>query len=125
MSDQTTTAKGIATEIGCSPATVNSKAKALGIKIKGRSAEDHARLLDALKDVKPRPRKAKAKVAKKAPGRKAATKPAFGSDVDAYLKHGKTLLKDVRKQLAALDKEKASLEEKLNALLLMNPDSRK
>ena len=125
MSDQTTTAKGIATEIGCSPATVNSKAKALGIKIRGRSAEDHTRLLDALKDVKPRPRNAKAKVAKKAPGRKAATKPAFGSDVDAYFKQGKKLIGGLRKRVAEIDKEKAGLEEKLNALLLMHPDSRK
>ena len=126
MSDYLSTAKQIADEAGCSVATVNNKANKIGIKIKGRTEEDHGRLLDALKDVKPRKRKAKAKakVAKKGTKRKAAGQPDF-SDVDAYFKHGKTLIAGINRRLAELEKEKSALTEKLNVLLLLHPDSRK
>jgi len=124
VSDNLSTAKKIAEDHGCSVATVNNKAKTIGVKLKGRTQEDHDRLLTALKDVKPRKRKAKAKApaAKKASRSKAA-KPDF-SDVDAYFKHGKTLIAGIKKRLNELDKEKAQLTEKLNALLLMHPGSR-
>ena len=106
-------------------ATVNNKAKKNDIKLKGRSQEDHDRLLEALKDVKPRKRKvkAKSKAAKKAPRTRAAAGPDY-SDVDAYFKHGKKLIAEIKKRINALDKEKAALTEKLNALLLLHPDSR-
>ena len=120
------TAKQVADEAGCSMATVNNKANKIGIKLKGRTEEDHNRLLDALKDVKPRKRKvkAKARVAKKATKPRAATGPDF-SDVDAYFKHGKTLIAGINKRLAELEKERTALTEKLNVLLLLHPDSRK
>ena len=122
------TAKQIAEEKGCSVATVNNKANKLGFKLKGRSEEQHAQLLEAMKDVKPRKRnaKAKAKPTKKtaSKGKGATTKAPDFSDVDAYFKHGKSLIVGIRKRLNVLDKEKAALTEKLNALLLLHPDSR-
>ncbi len=124
MSDYLSTAKQIAEEAGCSVATVNNKAKKLGIKIKGRTQDEHASLLTALSDVKPRKRKAKAK---SKPPKKAARQKAAGpdySDVDAYFKHGKKLISEIKKRIKDLDKEKGALTEKLNALLLLHPDSR-
>ena len=124
MTDYLSTAKQIAEDAGCSVATVNNKAKKLGIKIKGRTQDEHASILTALSDVKPRKRKAKAK--SKPPKNAARQKPAGPdfSDVDAYFKHGKKLIAEIKKRINALDKEKAALTEKLNALLLLHPDSR-
>lgn len=118
MSDHTSTAQAIADEIGCSVGTVNKKAKDISVKIKGRSPEDHDRLLEALKDVKPRKRKAKAATKKAAPKKKA--KPSYASDVDAYFKEGKRFIKEIKKRLADIEKEKGQLEEKLNALSLLH-----
>ena len=118
MSDHTSTAQAIADEIGCSVGTVNKKAKDISVKIKGRSPEDHDRLLEALKDVKPRKRKAK-HATKKATSKKTA-KPTYASDVDAYFKQGKKFIKQIQKRLTEIEKEKAALEEKLNALSLLH-----
>ena len=123
MSDHTSPARVIAEEKGCSTATVNSKAKKLGIKIKGRSPEDHARLMDALKDVKPRKAK-KANAPKKAkPARRKAATPAV--DLDTFFTQGKVYIAEIRKRLAALDKEKAELEVQLEKLYALHPGMRK
>ncbi len=118
MTDNTSTAKAIADDFGCSSATVNTKIKAIGIKLKGRTPEDHQRLLDAMKDVKPRKRKAKPATKNAAPKKKA--KPSY-SDVDAYFKQGKKFIKEIKKRLAEIEKEKAALEEKLNSLMKLHP----
>ena len=125
MSDYLSTTKEIAEDAGCSVATVNNKAKKGGFKLKGRSQEDHARLLEALGNVKSRKHKvkAKSKAPAKTPKRKSVERPDY-ADVDAYFKHGKKLITEIKKRIGDLDKEKAALTEKLNALLLLHPDSR-
>lgn len=129
MTDHTSTAKEIAAEYSCSVATVNNRATAISIKLKGRSPEDHARLAEAMKTVKPRKRKGKSKsnVAVGTPRKRkaGAAKPEFSTDIDAYFKQGKSFISNIRRRIAELDKEKAGLEEKLNALLLLHPESRK
>jgi hypothetical protein len=132
VSDHTSTARQVAEEIGCSVATVNNKAAKLGFKLKGRSPANHSRLLDALKSVKPRKKRAKVK-SPKAEARKAPAAPrrrgkaksshlAFAGDVDAYFKQGKALIAEVRKRLAEVENEKEELTAKLKALLLLHPD---
>ena len=126
MSDHTSPARQIAEEAGCSTATVNTKAKKLGIKIKGRSPEDHARLLEALKDVKPRKRKGAA-ASKKA--KKAAKKPAPAKagtvDLNSFFNQGKAYIAEIRRRLAVLDKEKTELEGQLEKLYALHPGMRK
>ncbi len=128
--DHTSTAKELATEIGCSVATVNSKVAALGIKFKGRSPDDHQRLMEAVKNVKPRRTKSiKPKNGKKSPrGRKPSkvvpSNGDFPGNLMAYFNQGKELISTIRKRLDELEKEKADLNEKLEALLLLHPDMR-
>jgi hypothetical protein len=50
------TAREIASSIGCSMQTVANKAKGLGIKFRGRTGAEHDSLVAALGTVKPRPR---------------------------------------------------------------------
>lgn len=129
MSDNTSTAKQIAEEFGCSIATVNNKAGGLGFKLKGRSAADHAKLLDALKDVKPRkPGAKKVKKVKKVKKTKAKIKSVgavgnleFAGNVDAYFKQARALISEIKKRLTELEKEKTALEAKLQALQLLHP----
>ena len=120
MSDHASIVKTIAAEFDCSMSTVNTKAKILGIKLRGRTPEEHQLLLEAMKDVNPRLRKTKP-AAIKAPAKKA--KPEFTTDVDAYFKHGKKLIKVIKKRIAEIDKERVGLQEKLNALELLHPGS--
>ena len=122
MSDHASIIKTIAAEFDCSMSTVNTKAKVLGIKLRGRTPEEHQLLLDAMKDVRPRKRKAKA-ATKKGAAKKKAVKPEFTTDVDAYFKHGKKLIKVIKKRIAEIDKERVGLQEKLNALELLHPGS--
>ena len=123
MADHNSTAKQIAAEVGCSVATVNNKAKVIGIKLKGRSPEDHGRLMEALKSVKPRKRKAATK--KKATRKKKAAAPSFAGDVASFLTQGKSFIPELRKRIAALDKEKTELEGSLEKLLTLYPEKRK
>ena len=125
MSDNTSPARVIAEEKGCSTATINSKAKAIGIKIKGRSPEDHERLLDALKDVKPRKKKAAAPKKAKAAAKKAAPAKDASLDLNSFFTQGKVYIAEIRKRLAALDKEKAELEAQLEKLFALHPGMRK
>jgi len=133
VSDNTSTAKQIAEEFGCSIATVNNKAGGLGFKLKGRTAEDHAKLLDALKSVKPRKQGAKkvkkVKMVKKTKKTKAKAAKAVGNlefagNVDAYFKQARTWISEIKKRLTELEKEKAALEAKLKALQLLHPSKK-
>ena len=125
MSDNTSPARVIAEEKGCSTATINSKAKAIGIKIKGRSPEDHERLLDALKDVKPRKKKAAAPKKAKAAAKKAAPAKDASLDLNSFFTQGKVYIAEIKKRLAGLDKEKAELEAQLEKLYALHPGMRK
>ena len=137
MSDHTSSARQIAEEKACSMSTVNAKAKALGIKFKGRSPNDHERLLEVLKSVRPRkkvappasydPKASKAvRVAKKGGvkrrRRKAIAKPeAPGADVQSFLKQAKDYIVVVKRRLVEVDKQKAELEGLLERLVMLNP----
>ena len=125
MSDNTSPARVIAEEKGCSTATINSKAKAIGIKIKGRSPEDHERLLDALKDVKPRKKKAAAPKKAKAAAKKAAPAKDASLDLNSFFTQGKVYIVEIKKRLAGLDKEKAELEVQLEKLYALHPGMKK
>ena len=127
MSDHNSTASQIADEAGCSMATVNNKAKKLGIKLKGRSPEDHGNLIDALKSVKPRKRKGAAapKKAKKAAKKKAAPAKTAAVDLDTYFNQGKAYIAEIRKRLTILEKEKGALEEQLEKLYALHPNMKK
>ena len=126
MSDHNSSARQVAEEAGCSTATVNNKAKSLGIKIKGRSPESHAQLLEALKNVRPRKRKA-ADAPKKAKrtAKKAAAPKAGAVDLDGFFNQGKAYITEIRRHLAALDKEKAELEAQLEKLYALHPNMKK
>ena len=124
MSDYTSPVRVIAEEKGCSTATINSKAKAIGIKIKGRSPEDHARLLDALKDVKPRKKKATATKKDKVAAKKTPAKDA-SLGLNSFFNQGKVYIKEIRQRLAGLDKEKAELEAQLEKLYALHPGMKK
>ena len=131
MSDNTSPARVIAEEKGCSTATINSKAKAIGIKIKGRSPEDHERLLEALKDVKPRKKigapVAEDKAAKKTKraAKKATTAKDASLDLNGFFNQGKAYIAEIRLRLVALDKEKAELDAQLEKLYALHPGMRK
>ncbi len=128
MADHNSTARQIAEEVGCSMATVNNKAKGLGFKLKGRSPENHAKLMEALSSVKPRKKvKApkKAKKAKKAPKKAAPKKAAASVDLDGFFNQGKAYIVEIRRRLAALDKEKAALEDQLAKLYALHPKMKK
>jgi len=135
MSDHTSSARQIAEEKACSMSTVNAKAKALGIKFKGRSPNDHERLLDALKSVRPRKKVAPpasydpkasnaARVAKKGSAkrrrRKTAAKPdAPGPNVQSFLKQAKDYIVVVKRRLVEVEKQKAELEGLLERLMVL------
>ena len=125
MSDNTSPARVIAEEKGCSTATINSKAKAIGIKIKGRSPEDHERLLDALKDVKPRKKKATATKKDKVAAKKTAPAKSAELDLKSFFNQGKVYIAEIKKRLAGLDKEKAELEAQLEKLYALHPGLKK
>ena len=136
MSDHTSSARQIAEEKACSMSTVNAKAKALGIKFKGRSPNDHERLLEALKSVRPRkkvappasydpnaPQAGGAAQKKTRRGRrKTAAKPeAPGADVQSFLKQAKDYIVVVKRRLVEVDKQKAELEGLLERLVVLEP----
>ena len=125
MSDNTSPARVIAEEKGCSTATINSKAKAIGIKIKGRSPEDHERLLVALKDVKPRKKKDAAPKTAKIAAKKAAPAKDASLDLNSFFNQGKVYIAEIKKRLAGLDKEKAELEAQLEKLYALHPGMKK
>ena len=131
MSDHTSSARQIAEEKGCSTATVNVKARAIGIKIKGRSPDDHARLLEALQDVKPRKKIGAPVAEEKAPNKakrraKKATEASDASlDLNGFFNQGKVYIAEIKKRLAALDKEKSDLEEQLEKLYILQPGMKK
>ena len=130
MSDNTSPARVIAEEKGCSTATINSKAKAIGIKIKGRSPEDHERLLEALKDVKPRkkigaPTPEKTAKKTKRAAKKAITAKDASLDLNGFFNQGKAYITEIRRRLVALDKEKAELDAQLEKLYALHPGMRK
>jgi len=128
LSDHTSTASEIAKEKGCSSSTVNAKAKSIGIGLKNRSPEDHQRLMDALKDVKPRKKVPAPGAAKKTvkKGKRARKKKAVPElDLDSFFTQGKVYIKEIRQRLAALDKEKAELEAQLEKLYALHPGMRK
>ena len=128
MSDHTSTASEIAKEKGCSTSTVNAKAKSIGIGLKNRSPEDHQRLMDALADVKPR-KKIGAPASEKAPkkAKRARKKKANAPELDlnSFFNQGKVYIAEIKKRLAALDKEKAELEGQLEKLYALHPGMRK
>ena len=125
MSDVNSTARQIAEETNCSMATVNNKAKKLGIKVKGRSPEDHDRLIEALKSVKPRKRKGAAAPKKAAKAKKAAPVATASYDLNGFFNQGKAYIAEIRRRLATLDKEKAELEGQLEKLYALHPNMKK
>ena len=128
MSDHKSTARQIADEIGCSMATINNRAKKLGIKFKGRSPENHGNLLDALKNVKPRKKRKAAAATKaktvKAPRKKRVAATGIAGDLNSFLSQGKAYISDLKKRISALDKEKAELQGMLDKLLVLYPEKR-
>jgi hypothetical protein len=131
MSDHTSPARQIAEEKGCSIATVNAKAKAVGISIKGRSPDGHQLLLDALKDVKPRKKIAPpttpeaAKKTTRRGARKANPNKGADLDLNGFFNQGKVYISEINKRLTALDKEKAMLTEQLERLYALHPGMKK
>jgi len=101
MTDQTTTAREIAASLGCSLQTVMNKAKALGIKFKGRTATQHADLLAALDAVNPRPRKA---------ATRRRQRKTLADRIAEHLAAGVELIAAAQEELHSLDQETAKLE---------------
>ncbi|MDP6737056.1 MAG: hypothetical protein QF732_11260 [Nitrospinaceae bacterium] len=121
MADHKSTAGQIADEVGCSTATVNNKVKGLGFKFKGRSPNNHGKLMDALATVKPR-RKAKKTAALKKVKKAAASGTV---DLDSFFNEGKAHIVEIRRRLSALEKEKAALEDQLAKLYSLHPKMKK
>lgn len=139
MSDHNSSARQIAEEKGCSMATVNAKAeaKAIGFKFKGRSPEDHQRLLDALKNVKPRKKvappasynpstsqvgtEAKKKTRRRRRS-KAAQPQAPDNDVHSFLKQAKSYIVVLKRRIVEVEKQKAELEGLLGRLSALHPE---
>jgi len=138
MSDHSSSARQVAEERGCSTATVNAKAKALGFKFKGRSPSEHESLLEALKSVRPRkkiapPASYDPKASTRSRGtkkgvrrrRKVANRPeGSGAEVQAFLKQAKTYIPLVKRRLVEVEKQKTELEELLERLMGLHPEMR-
>lgn len=129
MADHNSTARQIAEELGCSMATVNNRAKSLGFKLKGRSPEDHGKLMEALSSVKPRKKVTAAAAPKKAKKVKQVKKVAKATggavDLNSFFNQGKAYIVEIRRRLAVLDKEKAELEDQLEKLYTLHPNMKK
>jgi len=127
LTDHTSTTKQIAEAFGCSVATVNNKAKQMDIRLKGRTPQEHEKLLEKLAHVQPRKkRKSNKNKSKKGaltpvPGRvtrrKSAAKTSHtATKVASYLDDGKRLVADIQARLVELDKERDQLQQQLVSL---------
>ena len=132
MFDYTSTPRQIAQEKGCSVATVEARAEAAGIRLIGRSPAEHELLLEALKDIKPRKRigapvvqKSATNKTKRRTRKKAAPAKDESLDLSSYFNQGKAYITEIRRRLAALDKEMAECEGHLGKLYKLYPEMKK